>query len=41
MRETTGIRAVLDTNVYLSMFAFPDPKIFDLGDWPEKGDTSS
>lgn len=30
MRETTGLRAVLDTNVYLSMFAFPDPKIFDL-----------
>ncbi|MEI2779828.1 MAG: putative toxin-antitoxin system toxin component, PIN family [Candidatus Competibacter sp.] len=30
MRETTGLRATLDTNVYLSVFAFPEPKIFDV-----------
>ena len=30
MRETTGLRAVLDTNVYLSIFVFPESRIFDL-----------
>lgn len=30
MRATTGLRAVLDTNVYLSIFVFPESRIFDL-----------
>lgn len=30
MTEKTGLRAVLDTNVYLSMFASPEPKLFDV-----------
>ena len=30
MREATGLRAVLDTNVYLSVFVFPESRVFDL-----------
>lgn len=30
MTEKAGLRAVLDTNVYLSMFASPEPKLFDV-----------
>ncbi len=30
MSTTTGLRAVLDTNVYLSIFVFPESRIFDL-----------
>ena len=30
MRPTTGLRAVLDTNVYLSIFVFPESRMFDL-----------